>query len=215
MAYQKNFEEPGFYWGGFTDLAKPYSFIPFDYLKNQQKNYLGRQLSKQVLQKSAKLTAFGKSNIQGIQGQLWSETVKNAQQAEYLILPRLLPLAERAWASSPTWADEPDSLKAVKTFDTDLAQFFNRVGKRELKRLDNYAGGFDYRIPSAGLKEINGKVHANCELPGFIIRYTTDGTKPNAKSPVYEKPIDANKNPIFRVFNTQGRGGLTVSTLKK
>lgn len=215
MAYQKNFEEPGFYWGGFTDLAKPYSFIPFDYLKNQQKNYLGRQLSKQVLQKSAKLTAFGKSNIQGIQGQLWSETVKNAQQAEYLILPRLLPLAERAWASSPTWADEPDSLKAVKTFTNDLAQFFNQVGKRELKRLDNYAGGFDYRIPSAGLKAINGKVHANCELPGFIIRYTTDGTKPNAKSPVYENPIDTSKNPIFRVFNTKGRGGLTVSALNQ
>ncbi len=215
MAYQKDFNEPAFYWGGFTDLAHPFSFIPFDYLKNQQKNYLGRQLSAKVLQNSARLTESGKNNIQGIQGQLWTETVKNAQQAEYLILPRLLALAERAWASSPAWAEETDSVKAVQKYDVDLAQFFSQVGKRELKRLDNYAGGFDYRIPSAGLKKIDGKIHANCELPGFIIRYTTDGTKPTAKSPVYQNPVDANKNSTFRVFNKKGRGGLTVSTLNK
>nr|WP_291612279.1 family 20 glycosylhydrolase [Colwellia sp.] len=34
--------------------------------------------------------------ISGIQGQLWSETVRSDEQAEYMIYPRLLALAERA-----------------------------------------------------------------------------------------------------------------------
>ena len=34
--------------------------------------------------------------ISGIQGQLWSETVRRDEQAEYMIYPRLLALAERA-----------------------------------------------------------------------------------------------------------------------
>ena len=34
MAHYKSFEEPGYYWGAFTDIDKPFSFIPFDYFKN-------------------------------------------------------------------------------------------------------------------------------------------------------------------------------------
>ena len=36
-------------------------------------------------------------NIVGIQGHLWSETVRNPSQLHYMIFPRMLALAERAW----------------------------------------------------------------------------------------------------------------------
>jgi len=36
-------------------------------------------------------------NIIGIQGHLWSETVRNPSHLHYMIFPRMLALAERAW----------------------------------------------------------------------------------------------------------------------
>lgn len=206
MAYYKKFEEPGFYWGGFTDLDKTFGFIPFDYLKNQQKNYLGRQLSQKVLTEAEKLSAYGKTNIEGIQGLLWSETVKDTAQMEYLVLPRLLALAERAWSKSPKWAEETDSVKSHHLYTRALSEFFNLTGKRELKRLDYYTGGFNYRIPSPGVKQIAETVSANSQLPGFAIRYTADGSIPTIKSPLYQHPLKANGTLTFRTFNSRGRG---------
>ncbi|TKB99200.1 family 20 glycosylhydrolase [Pedobacter cryophilus] len=206
LAYHKNFNEKGFYWGGFTELDKPYSFIPFDYLKNQRNNYLGRPLSQKTLLSAERLTDYGKDNIVGIQGLLWSETIKNADQMEYLLLPRLLSLAEQAWAKSPAWAEETDSVKAAQTYNKELAGFFNLLGKRELKRLDYYAGGFNYRIPTPGINNLDGIISANVQLPGLVIRYTTDGSIPTLKSLIYETPLKANKNLVFRTFNNEGRG---------
>ncbi|RZL59792.1 MAG: beta-N-acetylhexosaminidase, partial [Pedobacter sp.] len=214
MAYFKKFEEPGFYWGGFTELDKPFSFIPFNYLKNQQKNYLGRQLSEKVLSEAQKLTDVGKSNIAGIQGQLWSETIKNKDNLEYLLLPRLLALAERAWSKSPDWAEETDESKAMPLYEQSLSSFYNVLGKRELKRLNQYAGGFNYRVPTPGLKIENDKVTANVQLPGFTIRYTTDGSVPTLKSSIYTQPISINNKLIFRTFDHKGNAS-SVSKLTK
>jgi len=214
MAYYKKFEEPGFYWGGFTELDKPFSFIPYNYLKNQQKNYLGRQLSEKVLSEAQKLTAVGKNNIVGLQGQIWSETIKNKDHLEYLLMPRLLALAERAWSKSPDWAEETDENKAKQQYEQSLYSFYNQLGKRELKRLNHYAGGFSYRIPAPGLKVEGGKVSANVQLPGFTIRYTTDGSIPTLNSPLYTIPVDANNQLIFRTFNQAGRGS-AISKIDK
>lgn len=213
MAYHKKFEEPGFYWGGFIDLEKPFSFIPFDYLKNQKDDYLGRPLRQAVLDNAVQLTEFGKSNIVGIQGLLWAETVKTPEQMEYMIFPRILALAEKAWAKSPEWAEHANAEKASELYQKDLSEFYARVGYRELKRLDYYVGGIHYRIPSLGVKLVEDKVYVNCELPGFTVRYTTDGSVPSIDSPIYIGPLLRQKNMTFRTFNDLGRGG-QVSTLE-
>lgn len=209
MAYYKKFEEPGFYWGGFIDLEKPFSFIPFDYLRNQKENYLGRPLRQAVLDNAEQLTELGQSNIVGIQGLLWAETVKTPEQMEYMIFPRVLALAEKAWAKSPEWAEHADEEKARELYQKDLSAFYAKVGHRELKRLDHYAGGIHYRIPSPGVKLLGNEVYVNCELPGFTIRYTTDGTMPRMDSPVYTEPLLRQSNMVFRAFNDKGRGGQT------
>ena len=41
-------------------------------------------------------------SIAGLQAQLWSETVRRDSQVDYMLFPRLLALAERAW-SKPEW----------------------------------------------------------------------------------------------------------------
>ena len=35
---------------------------------------------------------------------LWGETIKSPNDMEYMLLPRLLGFAERAWAKDPDWA---------------------------------------------------------------------------------------------------------------
>ena len=41
------------------------------------------------------------SSVVGIQGQLWSEVTVNQDAVEYMVFPRLLALAERAWHEAP------------------------------------------------------------------------------------------------------------------
>ncbi|WP_202800210.1 chitobiase/beta-hexosaminidase C-terminal domain-containing protein [Pontibacter sp. BAB1700] len=91
----------------------------------------------------------------------------------------------------------------------------NVLGKRELPRLSHYAGGFQYRIPTAGAVVENGRVLANVQLPGFIIRYTTDGTEPGEKSPVYTGPISEKGEIKLKVFSPSGRSGRVLTVVNK
>ena len=100
--------------------------------------------------------------ISGIQGQLWSETVRSEEQAEYMIYPRLLALAERAWhqaswqvpyqAQGGTYSKETnaftDSLR--QTRDKQWLAFSRTIGEKELAKLD-LAGVF-YRVATVGAK---------------------------------------------------------------
>ncbi|PSL47225.1 hexosaminidase [Chitinophaga niastensis] len=212
MAYMKSFDEPGFYWGGFVDVDKPFYFIPFDYYKNSKVDGRGNPVTPALFTGKDRLTGFGVSNIRGIQGLLWSETVTSSDRMEYMMLPKLLGLAERAWAQDPAWATEKDSAKADALYAQAWSVFSNVLGKREMPRLDHYDGGFNWRIPSAGAMAEDGVVSANVQMPGLIIRYTTNGDEPTIKSEVYTGPIKAGgKIAKFRVFNTRGRSSKTTT----
>jgi hexosaminidase len=209
MAYVREFDEPGFNWGGFINLEQAYKFIPFDYLKNQHTDYVNRPLPKAMLQKFEPLTEAGKRNIYGIQGLLWSETVQTAERLEYMYLPRLLALSEKAWAAEPEWAASLDTAKAKQLYEQDWRTLTTSVG-RELNRLDRYASGYTYRIPTPAIRSTAGMASANTDVPGFQIRYTTDGTVPTVKSKLYQKPVPTSKALRFRAFNSLGRGGMVA-----
>jgi hexosaminidase len=210
MAYCKAFEEPGYYWGAFTNVDKPFSFVPYDYFKNLKEDRFGRPLDKSIFIGKDRLTDYGKSNVLGVKGLLWSETIISPERMEYMILPKILGLAERAWAKDPAWATEKDTAKCEQLYQQSWTQFVNIICKRELLRLDNYASGFNYRIPSAGAIVEEGKVIANAQFPGLSIRYTTDGQEPTAKSKLYTQPLTIKGKIKLRTFNSKGRGGNTI-----
>ena len=207
MAQYKTYDEPGYYWGGYTDLEKTFRFIPFDYLKNVETGLDGKPADKAYFNSKEQLTEKGKQNIVGVQGAMWSETLKGPQQMEYMILPRLTALAENAWAKNPEWATETDTAKAADLYNKAWSKYNNQLGLRELPRLDKYAGGFNYRIPFAGAIVKDGRVYANVQFPGLIIRYTTNGQEPTITSRIYQQPINQKGMIKLKVFNKMGRSG--------
>jgi hexosaminidase len=210
LSYQKDFNEVGYYWGGFVDVDKAFYFIPYDYLKNTKVDRFGVPIDPAILQGKDKLTDYGKTNIVGIQGELWSENIRTADDLEYLAFPKMLGLAERAWSADPEWATTKDASLSASLYNQAWSSFVNVVGKRELTKLNYYQGGANFRIPTVGAKQVNGLVHTNIQLPGLTIRYTSDGAEPTISSKQYVEPI-AEKGIIkLKAFDSKGRGSRTI-----
>jgi hexosaminidase len=106
---------------------------------------------------------------------------------------------------------EKDSTRADSLYREDWSRLSNIVGKRELPRLDREVPELTYRVPTPGLKVEGAMVHANVDLPGFTLRYTTDGSEPNVRSPVVQGPIPLRGTIRVAAFSTTGRKGHTVS----
>ena len=83
---------------------------------------------------------------------LWGELIRTQEQAEFMLFPRLLSAAERAWhvADWETLSVDDDDLKRRQ--DADWKRFVQVLASRELPRLDRL--GIRYRIPPPGAKYI-------------------------------------------------------------
>ena len=209
LAWNQNPEERGLDWGGFVDLRKPFQFVPYDYYRNVRLDRRGQPVDPKLFVGKERLTDYGRENIVGIQGNLWSETLGGEGRLERQLLPKLLGLAERAWAKDPAWASERDPAKAEALENAAWSEFVNVVAKRELPRLER--DGYEYRIPTPGLKADGGQVLASLEFPGLTLRYTTDGSEPTAKSPAVTAPIPLRGTIRVAAFDGRGRKGSTAT----
>ena len=203
LAWNENPEETGLDWGGYVDLRKPFDFIPFDYYRNVR-------VDPSVFVGKDRLTDYGRAHIVGIQGNLWSETLGGEGRLEYMMLPKLFGLAERAWAPDPDWARERDPAKSESLYRDAWSRFVDVLGQRELPRLDREVPGVNYRIPTPGLRAQGGVVYCNLELPGFTLRYTTDGSEPTVRSAPVRGPIPFRGTVRVAAFSTTGRKGHTA-----
>lgn len=200
LAYQKSVNEPGLYWGGYTDIDKSFGFAPYNYYKSARENLNGAPLDKTVFVGKDRLTEFGKQNIVGIQCLIWSEMIRGPEQLEYMLLPKLLGFAQRAW-SAGKWETEQDSTKAMAIYKNDWSRFLLTIGTREIPRLHWYNNGYHFRVPAPGAIVENGIFKANTQIPGMEIRFTTDGTEPTLKSPLYTQPIQVKNTVRLKVFS--------------
>jgi hexosaminidase len=214
LAYAKDPAEPGYYWGGFINARKAYELTPFDIRKCASTDLLGNPLDKEkFFKKVQSLTPEGRGNIRGIQGLLWAENAKGPAAMEYLMFPKLLGLAERAWAAQPEWARIPDDTKREAALNRAWNHFAHLLGGRELPRLDHLSGGVNYRIPPAGAVLEDGLLKANTAFPGLTIRYTLDGGDPDPSSPRYDGPVAVGNDVKvikLKVFNGINRSSRTT-----
>ncbi|MEI9917292.1 MAG: family 20 glycosylhydrolase [Bacteroidota bacterium] len=144
LAQAPGFDEPGDAWIGYLNVKQTFSFVPFDMYSNPMLDYQLKPMDPNIFKDKPWLTTQGRKNIRGIQGALWAENMTFDGYMEYQVLPRLLALAERAWAPDPKWSDETGDARK-KDFDADWSSFYNRLMERELPRLDHYNGGYKYR----------------------------------------------------------------------
>jgi hexosaminidase len=210
LAWNQSPDETGLDWGGYIDLRKPFDFIPLDYYRNTRLDRRGNPLDPAVFAGKDRLTDYGRAHIVGIQGNLWSETLGAEGLVEYMLVPRLFALAERAWAPDPDWARERDPEKSASLYREAWSRFVNVLGQRELPRLDREVPGLNYRIPAPGLKVEGGAVGCSLELPGFTLRYTTDGSEPTVRSAVVRGTIPLRGTVRVAAFSTTGRKGHTA-----
>lgn len=213
LAYDKDPREPGLYWAGFNDTRDAFNCIPENLFLSTVKDDMGRTLDPETdYANMERLTPAGRKNIVGLQGQLWSETVRGRDMLEYYILPKIIGFAHRAWQGDPAWAQEPDPVKRNARSDADWNRFIHTVGQREFPVLDRLNGGYHYRIPAPGILIENDSVYMNTAYPGLEIRYTLDGSEPDEHSTLYEGSFAAGgKAIVARCFNKNGRSSFSSS----
>jgi hexosaminidase len=163
----------------------------------------------------ASLTDAGRRRIHGIEATLFSETIRDASRLDYLLMPRLLAVAERAWAADPAWAQESDVTRAAALHRAAWSGFVNVLGQRVLPRLDLERGDVRYRIAPPGMAVEGGKVLVNHALPGLTLRYTTDGTPPTVRSKPVTGPIAAKGVIQAAAFDRTGRAGLVARIVNR
>ncbi|MEN1680919.1 MAG: family 20 glycosylhydrolase [Planctomycetota bacterium] len=205
LAYEMHPDEPGYYWAGATDTEEVFRFRPYAYFDGAVFDSNGKPVSDAKKCRKATLTGPGRKHVVGMQGQLWGENLVSADRLDYLGFPRVLALAERAWVG-PAGEVLP-GLDPPRSW----GEFSNHVGHRELPRLDRSFGGVGYRLPTLHVAHNGRAIEAESGFPGLVIRYTTDSSEPTSGSPRFESPLPADGEHRFRVFDTRGRGGRSVT----
>ncbi len=111
-------------------------------------------------------------NVIGVQGQLWSETVRGADWMEFYLFPKMFGMVERAWNGDSTLTHPA----------------FNQIiDLQEFPYLDRK--GINYHMRQPGIKAEGGKALMNSPYVGAEIRYTLDGSEPSAASALYTGPV--------------------------
>lgn len=155
--------------GGFNTVKKVYDYEPIP----------------------KELSAGQHKYVLGAQGNVWTEYISTAEHLEYMVLPRMLALAETVWSPAATknWNDFSRRLQFhFKAFDA--------------KGLHYSPGNFTVDIKPAAK---NGKLEVALfsEVPTASILYTTDGTVPTISSAVYTKPIVVESTQTIRAVTMQ------------
>ena len=210
QAWNDTYLEPGHTWAAYINLEQSFSFMPTNYFRNLKSTSKGVPLKAGYFNSKERLTEKGKANIIGLKGALWSEKINNDNRLEYMLLPRLLAVAEKAWAPEPQWEKEEEK-NWSELYNKAWLEFAYQVNRNEFQKLDYLGGGFAYRIPDVGIKVIDNKIVCNTASPLWSIYYTTDGSEPSMESNKYTGPIANSPSVKIKAFSKNGRGGKTVS----
>ncbi len=213
MPYEVDPKERGYYWATrATDTRKMFGFAPENMPQNAETS---------VDRDGNGFTGKGEIKAKpfyGLSAQLWSETVRNDEQYEYMVFPRVLAAAERAWHRADWENDykvgveysQNSNLVNKAALNQDYNRFANVLGQRELAKLEK--AGIDYRLPVPGAKVEEGKLAMNVQFPGVKLQYSLDGknwltyvdnARPNVKGEVFIRSVSATGEKASRVTSVK------------
>lgn len=158
--------------GGFNTLKRVYQYDPIP----------------------AELSTEEAKYVLGAQANVWTEYITTAEHLEYMVLPRMLALAEVVWT--------PKAAKDWNSFNQRLQYHFKGFEQKGL----HYSPG-NYTVDIKPFSE-NGKLFVNLstEILNGVIFYSLDGSLPNAQSKKYEGPVNIDSSVVLRaVVTTNGK----------
>lgn len=168
--YEAHPEERGYYWATrYTDTAKAFNYMPDNVYANADYTRTREPIANLEALVGRPLPQLEKpENILGMQGQVWSETIRTEEQVLAMIFPRILSVAERAWHKAPWEGEKVDTATRAK----DWSQFAAAVGLKELTKLAN--GDVSINLPVPGGVIENGKLNVNTPFAFLETEYSLD-----------------------------------------
>ncbi|MGF1768096.1 carbohydate-binding domain-containing protein [Enterovibrio makurazakiensis] len=173
--YEPDPEERGYYWAPrFTDTRKSFGFMPDDLYANADFTRAGAPITKEeVLNAAGVKTLERPENVLGLQGSVWTETIRTEAQFEGMTFPRAIALAERAWHTASWEAhDTGDKVVDDAARTSDYNKFANLVAQNVMPNLE--ANGIAFNLPVPGGIIEAGVLKANSAFPGLAIEYSVD-----------------------------------------
>jgi len=213
MAYDRDPDEIGLSWSGYADMEKVYSTEPMNIFLGSSLKNNSASLDKDYLESRERINEAGRKNFLGIQAQLWSETIHEAASVEYLMFPKLLGFAERAWSAPGKWTNEITAIQIESAYTEQWNTFVNTAGQKTLPLLDKlYDNGIRYRIPEPGAIISDNTLLANTSFPGLKIEYQVGV---NGTIQEYTGPVSLQSDQAIFLWSVDknGRKGRTTQAL--
>ena len=206
-------ENYGLSWSGYVNYKDAWLTEP---LNVYAKTYLESDFKKYKNPNSVTMDNKMKSNFLGIQGQLWTETVRNEEIFDELMYPNLIVLAEKAWSQQDQWTKNLLSQNIDEIMTKEWSYFVNTLGHRILNHLSFLYDGVDFDLPKPGGFIKNDTLFVNSVFPGMNVRFSRDGSIPTSEDELYLKEIKvlSSESIVLRSFDQTGRGGRHIVVSK-
>ena len=186
---------------GHDVILTPTSYLYFDYYQSTAKdeplaigglNTVGHVYSYEPC--PVEMAPEVKEHILGVQANEWTEYIPDSDYLQYMILPRLDALCEVQW----TQPERKDYGSFVKRLDK-MFSFYELYGYTYARHVHGVTADYAYD-PAEGQMIVSLEA-----APGGIIRYTLDGTRPTAESPVYSVPMLLTKDTPLQAIAFFGK----------
>ncbi|XP_076081932.1 chitobiase-like [Mytilus galloprovincialis] len=196
---------------GYKVINSPDSLYHFDHPYNKDKDERGSKWATEFIN-TKMVFAFdplqGKDgygelkkpeNIVGVQAHMWTALAQTTDQLEYMMFPRLIAFAERAWHHAASWHETNN----VTDMEREWIEFINHLVYKEFPKLDKL--NVHYRIPPPGAIIKGGKLHVNTYYPGMTIEYSVNN--PGQTKQWYKVTDDETLSEpiILRTLSTDGK----------
>ena len=213
MADDRDMESHGLNWSGYVDYFDTWAIDPENIFANATLNEK-HQLSEDYIATKVRLDSDKRSNLIGIQSQLFGETVRTEHILNEMLLPNMLVFAERAWDSRPTWTSLPAEQQKAPMLE-QWNVFANTLGQQVIPFLNHQFKNLNIHLPKPGGIIANDTLFVRTQFPGIKVRYSTDGSLPTANDKVYNNPIAvANDAKIMLRAFDNNKGGKAIKVVR-
>ncbi|MBR0493358.1 MAG: family 20 glycosylhydrolase [Muribaculaceae bacterium] len=206
MGYSWHQNEQGLHWGGKVDEFDAWSGLPANIYASARTAVDGTPLNITTAG-DGKAKLEKPENIIGIQAQLWGETLRSFDEVQYMLLPKMMGVSERAWTAMPEWSK---NLTDNQAYNEARHQYNLKIGTRELPLLKGM--GYTFRVGPPGIKVVDGMLLINTQYPDELVTYTLDGSEPTVDSPRWTAPVPVKTQPQVIKAKTFYLGHESVTT---